>query len=595
MRNHVISYWPLIVVFAAVFALKLYLALIDPVLHAADPWLWALVVERLAQGSLIEQLSMIRSAPSFFSIAVYPKAYPLLAALIAVATGTSGYEVVRFYPVVSAFNLIPMYFLSLFVSKSRRVAAVSIVLVSISRWYAIRTSIGNPECFTHFWLIFSLLFLLRLRYTPTWRNMAASIFFMTMSAMFWYLPVAIYAVFLPLLCIVNLRNTPYFTKLILVVILSGFFAGVLWYFYTPNPFGAIVFIYTVVDKGLRSSFFTSQNILSSFMPLLVKHWGYILPILGVSGFVYTLAHRQLRRNPSSIFLTVYSASIIILIFMSLIIEEGKYDTGVTYLFSSATFPLSIFAAIALMKSVDKIETVTRSHNFKSVISSGSHNWIRRRSTQILSISILILVVVGNLNVLNYGGNHYFALTLNDLTFQGSETVSGNVVSPWIVTFQYDKWPDSPSKEVYDALRWIRDNTGKQACVIAFLTPPPPVPPLPPFLTPSPDVSGGVLRKAFSVISERSFLEGIGFNSTLMNSPTAFREAALNASNGTDVYIVIGVRSWQGEDRAYPHLESQFLYYADQTPDLFPQVYSAKGVHVFCITGNPRCVNISIQN
>jgi hypothetical protein len=559
---------PLVVVVLSVFFLKLYFAFADPVLHAVDPWFWALQIESYSRELTTEHLSQPLLDRPGYGYVVYPRAYPLLATLVGLATGTSGYEIVRFYPIISALNLIPMYFLSLVVSKSRRIAIISIVLVSVSKWYSIRTSIGNAECFTHFWLVLSLLFLLRLRDSPASRNIIASVFFMTMTLMFWHFTIAIYAVFLPMLSVVNLRNRAYCRRIALVAVSLVFIAGALWYFWV-DPVGWAVSL----AMKIGTSLLPTQGRSSVLGLSLVESWGYLLLVLGILGLVYVLAREDARRDAWKTFLVVYVSSILVLIILSLRMGFGSI---VYYLFSSLAFPLSVFAAIALVTAVDAMQAVTPVLWTRTRTLPRPFDCTGRRQSQILILIVIIMVLLANSNPVNYGGDTTFSVSYNGLITGGRETVEMNCDvacrqdSGWIATFQYGKAFDALSDDLYSALKWVRDNSGEQSCVGAFLTQPPPA-----------SLPGSVLRGAFESISERSFIEAKEFGSSLYDSPTAFHDDISKACGG-NVYLVTGIRSWVNEDLADPHLESRFLSHAALSPDLFPEVHSVQEVRVFCI-------------
>jgi hypothetical protein len=579
VEYRIVSLLPLLVVVLAVFTLRLYLALTDPVLRAIDPWWWAPKIETYAQGLTIERVYE-PLAPGGWGSIVYPRGYPLLSALIALATGTSGYEIVRFYPVISALNLIPMYFLSFLISKSHRVATITIILVTISKWYSIRTSIGGAECFTHFWLVFSLLFLLRLRDQPTRRNIAASVFFVTATLLFWHYPIAIYAILFPLLCVANLRNRSYCKKITTVGITSAIVAGSLWYFWAP------------LSGWTRLAQYLGVFSLSStpgVYPEPVGSWGYVLIFLGSVGFVYVLGRLRTRRDPSKIFLITYFFSIV-----ALILASSRLGwLGVYYGFSNLALPLSVFAAFGLVAAADMAAPTLEK---LTAASRGPFTLTKGKWPQTLTLLFLLVVIIASSSPANYRGDTaypgWYEAVYYDQLIGGHPAGLDYLGLRWIVTFQYGKAFDAPSSDLYFALTWIRTHSSEQSCVGAFLLRPPPS-----SLCPSPDkpCPYSVLQGAFSTISERNLITTKELGAQLAESATEWRDRILRACDG-DVYIVTGIRSWSGETWADTHLESKVLSYAAQSPNVISEVYSVGETRVFRIAKAlaSQVVDISCQ-
>ncbi len=561
---------PLLVVVLCVFALRLYLALTDPVLRAIDPWWWAPKIESYAHGLSIERIYE-PLAPGGWGPIVYPRGYPVLSALIALATGTSGYEVVRFYPVISALNLVPMYFLSFLISKSHRVATITIILVTISKWYSIRTSIGGAECFTHFWLVFSLVFLLLLRDQPTRRNIAAGVFFVTATVLFWHYPIAIYAVFLPFLAIASLGDRRYCKRLLFVALMSTLAAGFLWYFWAqPLQWDRMA-------RGLGVySFFSAPGI-----PLdLVGSWGLVLLFLGSFGFLYVLAVQRSRKDPSKIFLVTYFVSVLVLVAVS----SRLGWLGMYYGFSSLALPLAVFGAIGLVTAVDATAIAFEKH---TAASPRPLRFAKTRWTQILAVVFILIVMLANSSPANYMGetaySGWYQPVYYDQIVGGHMNGFSDPSSRWIAMFQYGKAFDAPSNDLYYALRWIRDSTSKRSCVTAFLLRPPPS-----ALCPSPDkpCPYSVLRGAITTISERSLIEGMEFRDVLTDSLGRFAHEILSTCGG-DVFVVIGIHSWNGDEWGDAQLESLIVSYTTRAPNAISEVYFMHEVHVFHIAqGTP---------
>ena len=592
VKSHAVDLLLVIVMVTADFSLQFYLAWQDPVLRAVDPWRWTAIVQSYLTSPLEHIFS---TAPVLSGAPYYPKAFPALATLISTILGTSAYDTMRFFPVISALNLIPMYFLSLYVSKSRRVATVSLVFVSISKLYSIRTSIANPECFTHFWLAFSLLFLIRLYYKSTWRNVALSTFFITMTLMFWHLPIAIFTVFLALLAGVHLRHRRYLKKLMAVLVLSGLCAGLLWYFWTqplelirginfPRLIGEIsrqglvgeTSLPTLIGEGLsvqsgaiQAFSIVDAQSLAYYYYLSVVSWGWVLPVLGICGLVCILTRRESRHDPGKMFLVVYFVSILFLVLLFL---KLGYDVFVFYyLFSALALPLSIFGAMALIGFADALARASimpRLGISRLMAFRWSSSHLRKRALALSLIAVMVVVIVSS-NTANYGGARTYAWPF-DVAFKTDSTV---------LLFRYAKSIDAPSNDVYNALRWVRDHSSQKSYVVAFLGTPP-----------GRESWGGVIREAFPDISERGFIDGTVFAGSLMQSLIDFRDDVLRVSDG-DAYIVIGVYSWLQEYWANGASEAQFLSYAAQRPDIFPEVYSADGVHVFRITADTLILTI----
>jgi len=565
VKRDAVNLLPLLAVVLCVFALRLYLALTDPVLRAIDPWWWAPKIESYAQGLTIERIYE-PLAPGGWGPIVYPRGYPVLSALIALASGASGYEAVRFYPVISALNLIPMYFLSFFISKSRRVATATIILVTISKWYSIRTSIAGAECFTHFWLVLSLLFLLRMRDQTTWRNTVISSVFVTATVLFWHYPIAIYALLFPLLGIVSLRDRLYCRRLLAVALMSALAAGFLWYFWVPlSGWGLLA----------RSLGLSSSVAAVTPPPDLVGSWGYVLLALGSAGFVYVLSRRSSKQDTAKAFLVTYFFSILALTALSTRLGW----LGLYYGFSSLTLPLAIFAAIGLIAAVDAVtpslETWTAT--------TGPSNWMKGRWSRVLAMLFILLVVLANSSPANYGGatfyRGWYEAVFSDQILESDLQGAIDNGQGLIVTFRYGKAFDAPSSELYSALSWIRDHSTTEACVSAFLLRPPPSTLCP---SPSKPCPYSVLQDAFQTISERRLIEAAELENLLVDPPEELRDRISSTCSG-GVYIVIGIRSWSGEQLADVQLESALLSHAAQAPTVLPEEYSVREVRVFHLT------------
>ena len=630
LNDHVADLLLLSPVVVAVFCLKLFLALQDPVLHAVDPWLWTTIVQTYSKSDLRYVLS---TAPVYPGADLYPKGFAWLATLITILTGASAYEVLRFYPVISSLNLIPMYFFSLGVSKSRRVAVISVVLISMSKSYMIRTSIANAEVFTHFWLVFSLFFLLRLDYEPSWRNTILSVFFITMTLMFWHFPIVIYVIFLTLLAIWHFRNGRYIRKLIAVVLLSISAAGLLWYFWAdPVPFAQQIATYVAAPRvfsvpgillvfglmclvgiGLLSSrknrpvrltnvlrlfalilisaivgaiVYYLAKLAASYTLLSVEQWGYLLPVLAVCGLACILASRNWRRDPSKVFLILYLTSILALVAGFLIALQGPASIVLTYyVFSPLALPLSILGAVAVVGAVDVLTSLYMNNSDMGKLATSRLSPFegRRRVRALSLIVVVITLVFVSSNAVNYGGQcsgaqvnctfvwpgPYEAIrTYSTVKLPNSESIT--VVN--VIAFQYAKWVSAPSADLYNALKWISVHSNQRSHVVAFLG----------HNWRESQGAGGVMWLAFPAISERSLINGTQFVSSLMQSPTDFKESVIRASGG-DAYVVIGILSWLGEEWGNSTLEARFLSYAAQWPDLFPEVHREGLVNVFHVT------------
>jgi hypothetical protein len=618
--------------------LRFFLIMQDPVLHAVDPWVWASIVDAYSKLHLD---SIFSTTPVLSGTPIYPKAFPILATLIKEVTGASAYETIRFYPIISSLNLIPTYFLSFEVTKSRRVAVLSAILLPLSRWYSIRTSIANPETFTHFWLLFSLLFLLRLEYEPKWRNAIASSFFITMTVMFWHFPIVIYAIFFTLLTISHFKNRLYIKKLFAVGASSITTSGLLWYFWvqpfaflqqfrlaallTQYPvmvvlsiavcalisvnlwsrhkksrrfalFGKAISLIVVLAVCIMGAYYLISQSISHY--LFNVQWGYLLPMLVVIGLAL-LAPAAWRAERTKIFLLLYLASLLILVVISVYVIQMETASVVLayYVFSSLSVPLSIIEAVAVVGAIDVVMGLVMKLRGPKC-PSAAMKWARALAL----IALVILAISANSSVDNYGGQctwgdycsfswpfESIALLSGDSTIQLGIlggcgqwvcAIMGNegaFTNENIITFQYAKSLDAPFSTAYDALGWIRNHSSQHANVVVFLDPN------------QAKGFGGVMRAsqgfgavmstAFTDISERKFINGMAYADSLMRSPTDFMESILNATHG-DAYFVIGILSWIGEKWTNPILEARFLDYARARPDLFPQVYSEAGLRVF---------------
>lgn len=431
-----LRYAPLLVVAAFSLAIKLYDPLRSPVLGTLDPWGWtAWAREFLSTGTV----------NPYFQKTGYTPTFMYLIAMVAVLFHSDAYDAVRFIPVLSALNVIPIYLLAFEIFHSRKVSALASVLAITSRYNFMRTSAGVPESFAQFFFTFSLLFMLKAFSQPTWRRRLCAGTFITISVLYYHFTILLLVPFLVVLPFAFWSRRKAITKEMAILIVPPFLlCGVIWFFpLLPNMIH--YYLGTTVATYARPTF---ENSLRGLLDVLaysvaksgvvgLSEMGYILAAFAFLGMMYW-ARRRFKENGAVgvPFIATYLFVLVAAVLISRIVYElgvaGAGDSSV-YVFSWLTIPASIFAAYIVFLGLGQIIEGLQTRIVLRDIS---------RFAKVAAICTIILLGMVNLNSLNYykapaGGwpipdSFYYYKPMTDQTYYALKYIHDNTPSNSVI-------------------------------------------------------------------------------------------------------------------------------------------------------------------
>ena len=394
-RPELLKYWPLLLVTVISFAIKMYDPLRSPVLAALDPWGWTIQAR---------QFLATHGLNPFFTQTGYPPTFLYFVAGIAQVFRADPYDVVRFLPILTALNVIPIYLLAMEIFHSHRISALGSLLAVTSRFYFMRTSIGIPEGLALLFFTFALLFLLKSFSIPSWRNRLLAIASMAISVLYYHFT---FIILIPILLILPLglwsRKRIVVREIGSTALPAFIFAGLVWYLpVLPNMiqyyFGTKTAAYArpTIEHSAGGLIRLAAYTVAKSSVLAFAEMGYVITVLALVGIVYLVRDRT-KENGSVgprlllTYLAVLVGLTLILRFVYDLGLSGAGDSSV-YMFSWLTIPASIFAATAVMFSINQLSRILHSKfptkNFT-------------RATKVAVICAIILLVLVNLNALNY--------------------------------------------------------------------------------------------------------------------------------------------------------------------------------------------------
>lgn len=423
-------YSPLLVVAAFAIAIKALDPISSPVIGALDPWSWtAWARQFLSTGTL----------NSFFTQTGYPPTFMYFIAALA-SSGTDPYQIVRFIPIATALNVIPIYLLTLEILRSHRVATLASLLTVTDRFYFMRTSVGIPEGLAHLFFVFSLLFMLRGLVTKRWTNLLLAAAFLASSVLYYHFLLIIlipFAVVLPFTLQLGKR---YSVKALFTIIAPALtFSAIVWYIQVLPVMlryylGTKVYTYQVPVLQRSATGFIRLLAVSvgKTAAVAMGELGYVLVLFGFVGFAMVVLARRVRKEygAGAGFLMTY---LIVLAFLTVALRivynlgfAGAGDSSV-YMFSWLAMPIAILAAYAIVVGLDSLQTNLAARPkpipYKAIVRT-------------LTVLVIISLCVANLSALNYykapaaGGmgilqGHYYYKAMTDQEYYAFDYVRHN--------------------------------------------------------------------------------------------------------------------------------------------------------------------------
>lgn len=356
-RPELLAYCPLILVTIVSFVIKIYDPLRSPVLAALDPWGWTIQARQFLATHVLDP---------FFTQTGYPPTFLYLVAAIAQVSHADPYEVVRFLPILTTLNVIPIYLLALEIFHSQRISVLASLLAVTGRFYFMRTSVGIPEGLAQLFFTFALLFLLKSVFSPNWRNRFLAAVSIAISVVYYHF---VFIILIPFLLVLPIA---FWSRKRIVVREMGFttapaflFAGLVWYL-QALPTMVQFYLGTKVSTYARPTF---ENSISGMMRLIVyavakssvvafAEMGYVVTLLAIVGIAYLLREKAKENGMlGPRFLLTYFALLVGLTLMLRFVYDlgvsGAGDSSV-YMFSWLTIPAAIFAASAVILGINQI-------------------------------------------------------------------------------------------------------------------------------------------------------------------------------------------------------------------------------------------------
>jgi len=432
MRSALRDYAPVLGVAAFTLLLKAYGPVSSPVIGALDPWGWvAFVREFLRTGE---------TSPFFF-LTGYPPTYSYVVAAIS-STGIDAYDVIRYMPIVSFLEVIPIYLLSIYAFNSRAISVLSAVLAVTARYHFMRTSLGIPEAAAQALLAMTLLFVAWSLDTGRWKHRTCAALLMAATLLYYHFTFVILIPFLailPTLMVKQRRAT--FSIVMSILVPATLLAGGVWYFRVADNIIRTYLLERHYDYPVPvggSPLFMLGFSVGKFGVLAASNLGYLLLVSGAIGFVYSLLGKdktvpRAGRNFLATYLLVLGFSAIVLVALS--VFTGARGASSVYMFSWLAMPLSVFASYAFVKGTIGV------HN---ILAHASFIPPARTVRRVLVVILILFVCVVNLSAANY----YKAWSGNGLGFMAAH-------------YSYKCLTDNE----YYGLQYIRDNSPTNSIVL----------------------------------------------------------------------------------------------------------------------------------
>jgi hypothetical protein len=443
------QYTPLLLITAFSFVLKALDPIRSPVIGALDPWAWT---------ALTREFLVTRVVSTFFTQSGYPPTFMYLLATIS-NLGVDPYVVVRYIPIATALNTVPIYIFILEIFRSHKISALASVLTVTTRFYFMRTSIGVPEGLAHLFFVFMLLFILRAMTTrrPSFKIAAST--FMAISILYYHFTLIILIpliVVLPFVLSIPKRTTG--SMLASIVLPAFLFSGIVWYFgvlpdMVHTYFGYKIYAYEIpiFQHSLSGLIHLFAYSVAKTGAVALGELGYVLTGLAVVGLGFVLFRRMKSEYSTGLrFILAYLAVLVFLAWALRIIYDlglaGAGDSSV-YLLSWLTVPSAAFASQGLSTAYS---TVTQALKGKPRV------LLYGNTLRIITVLLVVLLIVANLSAINYykapnvGGlgilsAHYYYKTMTDqeyyaLEYLHSSTPKDSIlleigVEPFMTTYQ----------------------------------------------------------------------------------------------------------------------------------------------------------------
>ncbi len=390
-----IKHWTLLLAITVFsFAIKAYDAIRSPVLAALDPWGWvAMTREFLATHEL----------NTFFTQTGYPPTFMYFVAALT-SFGADAYDVVRYIPVISALNVIPVYLLTLDIFRSKRISTLATLLTITSRFYFMRTSIGVPESSAHFFVVFTLFFLWRALTTRRWTNVTFAAGFSAVSLLYYHFTLIIILPFLIALPFAMKPRKETLRAVVATIIPALLISGIIWYFRAlPNMIhyytGTKVYTYQipVFERSITGILRLLVYSGAKTGVVALSELGYVamaLAVLAVLDLVFlqkTRAEHQKGIDFQLTYLIVLAALAFGLRAVYNLGVAGAGDSSV-YVFSWAAMPIGIFASYSTTSGFDALV---------SKLNLSSRKISLKHVSTIVAVALIISLTLANLSAINY--------------------------------------------------------------------------------------------------------------------------------------------------------------------------------------------------
>jgi len=503
------EYLPLLVIGLFLFLIKAYDPVRSPVLAALDPWGWV---------NLTREFLITHELDPFFTQSGYPPTFMYVVAGIA-SLGADPYDVVRYIPIVSVLNVIPIYLLTLDIFRSHRISALTSVLATTSRLYFMRTSIGNPEGLSHFFFGFMFLFMLRALTTRKWTYEMLAAVFLAVTVLYYHFTLII---LLPLLAAMlfttGLQKRVTAKVLTTIVAPAALFSGIVWYFrFLPEIvhyyFGTRIYTYQIpaFEHSFIGYLYMLVHSVGKSAVVALAELGYAMTLLALVGVLGVFVWRRTGKG-HTVGINSLLTYLFVLVFLAIALRTvynlgiaGAGDSGV-YVFGWIAVPAAAFASNIVAVGSNRLVGVF----------VGARKAISQKGVlKVVTVVLLVLLAVVNLSAVNYykassgGGlgilqSHYYYKCLTD--------------------------------EEYYALEYVRDNTPNDAIVIVIGVEQPIL-----------AYQAMVAQRTIVSVSNATSVGGnpvldvIVMFPSLRSTNLTIAEMKLNAEGQQSIYLVTGIR------------------------------------------------------